>query len=140
MHCTRCEAPDGPSAFADRATLLGQLEAGDVVCARTPGGAHAVCRVLAADADVLQLREVVGGRVRAFDRRTGAAITRAGEPAGAAAGEIVSVAPLTVDLHNAVLALDRRSRLAQGGAPVRLTCAEQAVLLLLDEHYQVNPL
>jgi len=140
MHCIRCEAPDGASALANRATLLGQLEAGDLVCARTSGGARAVCRVLAVEAVVLHLREVAGGHVRAFDRRTGAAITRADETASAAAGEIVSVAPLPVDLHNAVLALDRRSRLAQGDAPMRVTRAEAAVLLLLDAHYGINPL
>ncbi len=120
--------------MVDRKTALEGLSVGDIFHAESPNGASLICLVEYVTNTTINARTVTTQKHLEFDRRTGIA-----DLGGEAVPCVVdSVAPLPVDIHNAMLDIDRKFRLEQAPARLRLTDAEKQALLYVDSHYSSN--
>jgi hypothetical protein len=68
-----------------------------------------------------------------FDRRTGVAIWE-----GDVRCTIDSVAPLPLDVHQVMLAIDRKFRLESNLDRLKLSDAEKKALIFVDDYYPEN--
>lgn len=122
--------------MADRKDALRRLAAGDIFHAESPNGASLVCLTLAVTETVVHARTVTTQHDLAFDRRTGVAVVGS----ESVVCTIDSAAPLPLEVHNAMLGLDRKFRLEKDLEKIKLTAAEKRALLYVDKHYASNPI
>ena len=129
--------------MADRRALLANLSVGDIFHAECPNGASCVCLVLALDDIAIQARRVTTQENLKFNRETGVEqVTDEQTPA-----VINSVAPLPVEIHDALLKLDQKYKALMtmdeksrftDPERLRLTDAEKKALIFVNSHYSSN--
>jgi hypothetical protein len=119
-----------------RAELLGKLEVGDILAAQRPSGAKLTCIVLNVDNGEVKSRRVTTQELCHFDIVTGVELVE-GRPSG---GGIYSVEPLSIEIHNILIGLDRRYRLTVKTDRARITELEKDALISLDAHFLNSPL
>jgi len=112
----------------DLRAKLSLLVPGDIVRGHDSGGAILICLVEAVGPDRIETR-----RVTTQDHVTFAVET--GEEVGNPESRLDSVEPLSVDMHNVLLGLDRKMRL--GTLP--LSEAEKEALLFVADFYSAHP-
>jgi len=120
----------------DRETLLGNLAVGDIFHAVAPKGASLICLVVSMTEITLHTRRVTTQEPLAFDRRTGVTVP----DDGSVPCTIDSVAPLPVDVHNVMLAIDRKFRLENDVERIKLNDAEKKAFVFVSSHYASYPL
>jgi len=125
-------APPGP-----RAVLLSRLAPGDFFHAESPRGASLPCLMLAVTDAQIRARRVTTQETLVYDRRTGREVVVAPDEVVTV---ITSVAPLPVEIHDTLLWLDRKNRMARGFDDAALSKREIKALLFIDEHYALHPL
>ena len=141
--------------MSDREIMLKRLVVGDIFHAtfpsENPGGPSLVCLIESTTATSINSRTVTTQRQFQFDRQTGEAEAIDGKPVLARGDDngvciIDSVAPLPVDIHNVMLGIDRKFRLARSEwfdkSPERfnLDDAEKKAIIFISSYYPANPL
>ncbi|MBR1213272.1 hypothetical protein [Bradyrhizobium sp. JYMT SZCCT0180] len=121
--------------LVERKTLLQKLVIGDIFHAKTPNGASLICLVTHITKTQIEARRVTTQEVVRVDRRTG--VGRLG--AGRVACSVDSVAPLPIAVHNEMLGIDRKFRLAQNEGALKLTGSEKKALLFVGSFYSKRP-
>ena len=119
----------------DRETLLQRLEVGDIFHARSPAGHSLICLVMAVTEDTLRVRTVTHNVHLEFDRRAGVAHWAEVDTRCI----IDSVAPLSREMHNVMLGLDRKMRLENDPERFKLDEQEKRALIFVDSYYRDNP-
>lgn len=119
-----------------RRTLLHRLVVGDIFHAATPNGASLICLVTRLTKIRVEARVVTTQKTVRIDRNTG--LGRLGAEAVACA--VDSVAPLPIAIHNEMLGIDRKFRLAQSDEDVKLTSSEKDALIFIYSFYSERPI
>ena len=89
--------------------IVRNLAVGDVFHAERPNGIRLICLAVSITDTTIRARSVTNDQHFEFDRETGTGVVMfRGEQHPCS---IYSTAPLPVDIHNAILGLDRKSRL-----------------------------
>ena len=118
----------------DRDGALRNLVVADIFHAESPNGASLICLVTEIDETTIYARTVTTQRQYFFDRRTGLG--------GAGGDQVVcaidSIEPLPVEIHNAILGIDRKFRLNFDPKKLKLNDAEKKALIFVDEFYLNN--
>jgi len=122
--------------LVERKTLLQRLVVGDIFHAKAPNGASLICLVTHVSKTQIEARRVTTQEVVRVDRRTG--LGKLG--ARRVACSIDSVAPLPTAIHNEMLGIDRKFRLAQNEAALKLTSSERKALLFIGSFYSKRPI
>lgn len=120
MQCVGCRGlVDKNEPVHDRRTLFRNLMVGDIFHATTPYAASLICLTTGVTEKTIQARTITHQMHLEFDRETGVAewIGALDWPGEGMSDEPVrctidSVAPLPIDIHNLMLLIDRKSRLA----------------------------
>jgi len=126
--------------MADRKTLLGRLEVGDIFHAEYPGHTVSlICLVVAVSEVTIRARRITNQKYLEFNRRTGVELGKKKTLA-----VIDSVAPLPPEIYNVMLDLDRKSALGLEEKHLSkiepFSDAERKALLFVGHHYPANPL
>lgn len=111
--------------------LLQRLVVGDIFHAKTRNGASLICLVTRLNKTKIEARIVTTQKEVRIDRNTG--LGKLG--AERVACFVDSIAPLPVAVHNEMLGIDRKFRLAQNEAALKLTSSEKKALLFIDSFY-----
>ena len=122
--------------FVKRKTLLQRLVVGDIFHAKTRNGASLICLVTRLNKTQIEARTVTTQKTVRVDRGTGHGKLGAER----VACSVDSVAPLPVAIHNEMLGIDRKFRLAQSLEALRLTNSEKNALLFIDTFYSERPI
>ncbi|HMN72649.1 MAG TPA: hypothetical protein PKA55_12365 [Rhodoblastus sp.] len=120
-----------------RKELLRKLVVGDIFHAGTRNGASLICLVTRVGDDQIEARVVTTQRIVEVDRATGLGVVVGPERVACV---LDSVAPLPAEIHNEMLALDRKNRLAQTFDDVKLTNSEKNALLFIHDFYPERPI
>lgn len=141
--------------MSDREIMLEKLVVGDIFHAsfpsENPGGPSLVCLVESITGTSIQSRTITTQRKFQFNRQTGTAEAIDEQPVSSQDGERVvciidSVAPLPVEVHNVMLGIDRKFRLARSEwfdkSPERFNLdeAEKKAIMFISAYYPDNPL
>lgn len=118
----------------DRGVMIHQLVPGDIFHAGCPGGASLICLVTDIGPSSVEARTVTTQHCYSFNRATGVA------KSADTLCVIDSVTPLPVDIHNVVLGIDRKFRLAHTMEGLKLNEAEIQALVFIDSFYARNRL
>jgi hypothetical protein len=121
---------------AERKTLLRRLVVGDIFHAKTRNGASLICLVTNLSKTQIRARRVTTQEVVRVDRSTG--LGKLG--AKRVACTVDSVAPLPIGVHNEMLGIDRKFRLAQNEEALKLTSSEKKALLFTASFYSKKPI
>lgn len=117
-------------------SLLRKLVVGDIFHAKTPNGASLICLVTRLDKTRIEARIVTTQKNVRVNRNTGL-----GKPGVERVACVVdSVAPLPTAIHNEMLGLDRKFRLARSEEDFKLTNSEKEALLFVDSFYSERPI
>lgn len=120
----------------DREPVIRRLLAGDIFHAKAyDSEASLICLVMNVTEEYLTVRTVTSQIVVQFSRKTGTAKDENGTDIYA----IDSCAPLPIDIHQAMLGLDRKFRLWDDPAKIALSGDEKQALLFVDVYYRENP-
>jgi len=114
-----------------RRTLLQRLVVGDIFHATTKNGASLICLVTRLRKNQIEARTVTTQNLVRIERNTG--VGKLG--AGRVPCSVDSVAPLPIAIHNEMLGIDRKFRLAQDESALKLTSSEKKALLFIDSFY-----
>ena len=134
------EIDQGKQIMTDRERALRGLGAGDIFHGRSPNGASLICLVTAVTEGTIFARRITTQDDHEFDRQSGTEL-------GERRGRIDCIAPLPPNVHEILLALDRRGRSVaemyrNGIEPdpdqYKLTSAEREAFRALDEHIAAN--
>jgi hypothetical protein len=143
LSCEFSTTKQGPVAVLDRKvmlvkrkTLLQRLVVGDIFHATTRNGASLICLVTRLNKTQIEARTVTTQKAVRVDRNTG--LGKLG--AERVACSVDSVAPLPIAVHNEMLGMDRKFRLAQSLKSLRLTSSEKKALLFIDSFYSERPI
>lgn len=128
-----------------KSALLG-LAIGDIFRAQSPSGASVVCLVTLVSGNRVLARRIYTQEELEFDRQSGD-----GSGPDSRDCRIDSVAPLPPDVHDALVALDRRygsirHRMSEQDLPdealnkIKLTPADIRAGLFIGDHYDANPI
>lgn len=120
----------------DRKSVLHRLVIGDIFHAGTKNGASLICLVTRITETRIEARVVTTQKEVRIDRSTGLGDLGAER----VACSVDSVAPLPVAIHNEMLGLDRRYRLAQKIEDAKLTEIEKKALLFIHDFYPERPI
>ncbi|MCA0303206.1 MAG: hypothetical protein LCH95_12455 [Proteobacteria bacterium] len=112
----------------DLRAKLSLLVPGDIVRGHDSGGAILICLVEAVGPDRIETRRVTTQGHVTFDVETG-------EEVGNPESRLDTLEPLSVDMHNVLLGLDRKMRL--GTLP--LSEAEKEALQFVADFYSAHP-
>jgi hypothetical protein len=120
--------------LVERKTLLQRLVVGDVFHATTPNGVSLTCLVTRLIKTQIEARTVTTQKIVRVNRNTGLGKLNTG--LGKLGAERVtctvnSVAPLPIAIHNEMLGIDRKFRLAQNEEALALTSSEKKALLFI---------
>lgn len=119
-----------------RKTLLQRLVVGDIFHAKTRNGASLICLVTRLNKTQIEARIVTTQKNVRVDRGTG--LGKLG--AERVVCSVDSVAPLPIAVHNEMLGIDRKFRLAQNEEAFKLTSSEKKALLFIDSFYSERPI
>jgi hypothetical protein len=122
--------------LAERKVLLQRLVVGDIFHAKTRNGASLICLVTHLSKTQIEARRVTTQEVVRVDRSTG--LGKLG--ARRVTCTVDSVAPLPITIHNEMLGIDRKFRLAQSEGDLKLTSSEKKALLFIDSFYSQKPI
>jgi hypothetical protein len=122
--------------LVERKTLLQRLVVGDIFHAKTRNGASLICLVTRLNKTQIEARTVTTQKVVRVDRNTG--LGKLG--AKRVACSVDSVAPLPIAVHNEMLGIDRKFRLAQNEEALKLTSSEKKALLFIDSFFSERPI
>ncbi|MCM2396041.1 hypothetical protein NBH19_08090 [Rhizobium sp. S95] len=121
----------------DRSVILGKLEVGDIFHGKSKSGGRLTCLVTKINDTHITSRRVTTQQTFVFDKVTGTSAPTDEHDGGV----IESVEPLPVDIHNILVALDRRYRLGKNRKEsVKLRNEEQEALLFLGDYYEKYPI
>lgn len=120
----------------ERRILLQRLVVGDIFHATTRNGASLICLVTRTNRAQIEARTVTTQKAVRVDRSTG--LGKLG--AEGVICSVDSVAPLPIAVHNEMLGIDRKFRLAPNEKALRLTSAEKKALLFIDSFYSKRPI
>lgn len=148
MQCVGCLGTiDKSKPIHDRRTLFHNITVGDIFHAAAPNGRSLICLTTSVTEKTIQARTVTHQMHLEFDREVGIAewigaldwpdLGMSDKPVRCT---IDSVAPLPVDIHNVMLFIDRKSRLNNDWAQVKLSEAEINALLFVSSFYRANSL
>lgn len=116
-----------------RGDILQLVATGDLIHARNSSNASLICLVTAVDNDFIHCRRITTQQIYIFDRTAGLAVASDTHNGG----EIDSVEPLPISMHNTLLGLERRIRLGKRTPEnIRLTAAEKKALVFVHDHYE----
>jgi len=118
----------------ERERVLGNLTSGDIFHAEGPEFPSLICIVVSVSENQIEARTVTNQAVFHFDRRTGVSMRRT------STCTIDSVIPLPIDIHNALLGLDRKFRLEHRPDRHKLTDEEKEALIFVADFYPKNRL
>jgi hypothetical protein len=130
----------------DRATLLSKLVVGDIFHAAGSHRPSLICLTMSVTEAIIRARTVTTQFHFDFDRKTGIAEFSArtiGIPEWGDEIEsctIDSITPLPVEIHNVMLAIDRKSRLERDPERVKVTSDELRALRFVHFFYPSYPL
>jgi hypothetical protein len=114
---------------------LATVQVGDIIHGTYPGygggEGSAICLVYEITETLIHTRAVTTKYDFIFDRRTGLATQDGWEC------RLDSLAPLPPDIHSAILDIDRKKPLPEGGL---LLPHERDALLFVAKHYRAHPL
>ncbi len=112
-----------------------RLEIGDIVHAHNDQGTSLICLVLKIEQGVIYSRRITSQQEYSFDRLTGVSKPSRDHTGGT----IDSVEPLPVDMHYALIGLDRKYRLGiYSDDKAKLTDDEIRTFLFVGDHYKMN--
>jgi hypothetical protein len=124
----------------DRKTLLARLAVGDIFHAVSPSAPSMICLITAMSEGTFEARTVTHQFHFTFDRQTGKGVPHREDPRFDFECTIDSVSPLPVDIHNTLLGLDRKMRLAHDSESFKLDGAERQALIFVGRFYPEHPL
>lgn len=136
----------------ERSSVIGRnclhnLAVGDIFHASAPNGASLICLATAVMDTIIQARTVTHQMHLEFDRETGIAewINAKRWPGKGMDDEPVtcaidSVTPLPIDVHEVMLFVDRKERLAHLSDHARLSDVEKEALIFIYSYYRENVL
>jgi hypothetical protein len=121
--------------------IVGNLAVGDIFHAECPNGARLICLATSVTESTIRARSVTNDQYFEFDRQTGAGLVTWRDWKSPCA--IYSTLPLPVDIHNVILGIDRKARLAEDRKPRStedesqpwLNDDERRALLYVAKHY-----
>ena len=114
--------------------LANKLAVGDIFHVEFPNGARPICLTMSVDESTIRARSVTNEQYFEFDRQTGAGIAVWQDQRTPCT--ILSTRPLPVDIHNVILGIDRKHRLAEDKADHKLNDDEIKALLYVAKHLE----
>jgi hypothetical protein len=113
---------------------LSHIKVGDIIHGGYRDTGSAICLVTSLTEDAIFARTVTTQWDLVFDRRTGTAVL------GASVCRLDSIAPLPIDIYDALLDIDRKYRLLNAPEGSRLLDHEKRALIFVADSYPANPL